>query len=242
MSPSKVLVDVHGLGKRYDLRTIVENVDLTLRSGDLLGLVGANGGGKTTTLRMLAGLLRPDYGYGTVLGFDIRSASPGLRSHVGYMSQRLSLYPDLSVLENLRFRADVQGVPWQKVVEELADRFDLSAIMRTRVDHLSGGWSRRVQFAALLVARPALLLLDEPTAGLDIVTRGALWRWMMDLAKDGHIVVVSTHDLVEAARCPWILHYVDGRAVGPARPADLLEAAGANSLEEALPAGAERTL
>ena len=219
---------------------MIADVALTLRAGDLMGLVGANGGGKTTTLRMLAGLLRPDRGEGTVLGHDIRRPGASLRARVGYMGQRLSLYPDLTVVENLHFRARVHRLarPGDAVAQS-ARRFGLDDVLTTRFERLSGGWARRVQFAATLLHAPPLLLLDEPTAGLDVATRRDIWRWLGELADGGTAIIVSTHDLAEAERCPAILYYEGGRVEGPFAPAALAEATGAVSLEAAVIARAD---
>ncbi len=237
MSMAEPLIDVTGLGKRYGTRPVVRDVTLRLSPGEIVGLVGANGGGKTTTLRMLAGLLRPDLGSGTVLGDDIRQPGTARRARIGYMPQRLSLHPELTVAENLRFRADVHGLPDAKGdVVAAAARWGLNPVLAMRFERLSGGWGRRVQFAATMLHTPPLLLLDEPTAGLDVVTRADIWRWLIELAGRGHGVVIATHDLTEAERCPMILHYRDGLAEGPIASAGLIEKTGAATLEAAVAA------
>ena len=224
------LVSVRGLGKRFGGRTVIAGVDLDVGRGNIVGLVGANGGGKTTTLRMLAGLVAPDSGAGQVLGSDIRRSGGRERRDIGYMGQALTLYTDLSVAENLRFRAALRGCDPATV----ALRYGLSQVLASRIDTLSGGWARRVQFAATLVGDPPLLLLDEPTAGLDVTTRRDIWGWLGDLAAAGHGIVISTHDLAEAERCPSILYYSGGRVEGPLRTADFIAASGTNSLEAAI--------
>ena len=156
-----------------------------------------------------------------------------MRRAIGYMSQRLSLYPDLTVAENLRFRAEVHGRPAASVTAAMA-RFGLDAVWRTRVDALSGGWARRAQFAATVLNEPRLLLLDEPTAGLDAVTRRTIWRWLRELTVAGHGVIISTHDLAEAEACPAVLRFAEGRADGPMRPSELIVAAGGATLEQAI--------
>lgn len=232
--PSDRLV-VQGLGKRYGAAWAVRDVSFTLGPGGMLGLVGANGGGKTTTLRMLAGLIRPDAGEGRVLGHDIARPAAALRRSIGYMSQKLSLYPELSVAENLAFRASVLRLADRRVaVARAVERYGLGGVLATRFERLSGGWARRAQFAAVTLGDPALLLLDEPTAGLDVATRRAIWGWLGDFAAAGHIVVVSTHDLVEAERCPAMLHYAAGIAEGPMAPKDFIAAAGGGDLEDAV--------
>jgi len=230
---AEAIVAVRDLGKSYAGTSVIAGVTLTLRPGEIVGLVGANGGGKTTTLRMLAGMLRPDTGEGQVLGVDVRSPDAAVRSQIGYMSQRLALYPDLTVAENLRFRARIHRLTAAAVAETVA-RFALEPVLERRFDRLSGGWARRVQFAATLVHHPALLLLDEPTSGLDVATRRDIWEWLQTLAADGTAIVISTHDLAEAERCPAILYFADGRAAASMVPADLIAARGCTSLEAAV--------
>lgn len=232
------VVDVLGLAKIYDGREVVREVTICARPGDLLGLVGANGGGKTTTLRMLAGLVTPDAGAGFVLGRAVRSG--GLdRRRIGYMNQRLALYPELTVTENLRFHARMYGLP-AKAVGDALERFGLGEVASRRFTHLSGGWARRAQFAASVIHAPDLLLLDEPTAGLDVVTRLALWEWMTQIAAAGSAVIVSTHDLTEAEQLPQIMLYHDGIAAAQTTPAALIAAACAPTLEAAVLAEARR--
>ncbi len=231
------LIDVAALAKRYGARTVIQRVSLRLEPGQIVGLVGANGGGKTTTLRMLAGLLRPDAGSGQVLGEDVAARTRQRRGEIGYMPQRLSLYPELSVAENLRFRLRAHGFDRMRArLAEAVVRWGLDSVIDTRFDRLSGGWGRRVQFAATMLSAPRLLLLDEPTAGLDVVTRHDIWRWLTDLAAQGCGIVISTHDLIEAERCPLILHYADGRAHGPVAPAALIAESGSDTLEAAVAA------
>jgi ABC-2 type transport system ATP-binding protein len=215
----KLLVALEGVGKRYARRVAIEGVTLSLRSGEVFGLVGANGGGKTTTLRVLAGILSPDEGHGHVLGFDLRRGAGAIRKHVGYMSQRFSLYADLSVFENLRFRAEVYGLRRPRAAAEaIIDEFELTEYARIASGELSGGWARRLQLAAALTHAPRLILLDEPTAGLDAVWRQDVWRRMGRLAAGGAGIVVSTHDLAEAERCAHVALLSEGRVVAAGTP------------------------
>ena len=232
------VVDVHGLAKTYDGRQVVREVTMRVRPGDLLGLVGANGGGKTTTLRMLAGLVAPDAGTGFVLGSPVHSGAVD-RRQIGYMNQRLALYPELTVSENLTFHARMHGLGAAAASDALA-RYGLEDVASRRFAHLSGGWARRAQFAASVIHAPQLLLLDEPTAGLDVVTRLALWDWMTRIAAAGSAVIVSTHDLTEAEQLPQIMLYHDGLAGAQTTPAALIAAAGAPTLEAAVLAEARR--
>lgn len=229
-----LVVAVANLAKSFGRHRAVARVNLALAPGEIIGLVGANGGGKTTTLRMIAGLLQPDKGSGCVLGCDVRRKRAASGA-IGYMTQRLSLYPELTVRENLRFRCAAQHVPdAASRIAALARQYGLDEVLDRRVVHLSGGWARRAQFAATLAHRPRLLLLDEPTAGLDAVTRRDLWHWQEQLAAAGCAILVSTHDLHEAAYCHRILHYRDGIAEGPFSPEALVARAGAPDLETAI--------
>jgi len=229
-----VLVDVRGLEKSFGRRTVMTGLTMQLTAGMLIGLVGANGGGKTTSLRILAGLMLPSAGSGTVLGADVRKARrPG--SAIGYMGQSIGLYPELTVRDNLRFRIDCHGLPHpSRALAEIADRFGVEPVLDRRVAQLSGGWARRAQFAAATMHRPRLLLLDEPTAGLDVVTRQWLWQWLGDFIDAGGAAVIATHDLVEAERCPIVIHYADGRAALPEVPRSLMGRAGTDTLEAAI--------
>jgi len=221
-----LLVTLEGVGKRYARRVAIENVTLALRSGEVFGLVGANGGGKTTTLRILAGILRPDDGRGNVLGFDLRRGAGEIRKHVGYMAQRLSLYADLSVFENLRFRAEVYGLRRPRAAAEaIIDDFELTEYARIAAGRLSGGWARRLQLAAALAHAPRLILLDEPTAGLDAVWRHDVWRRIGRLAAAGAGIVVSTHDLAEAERCTHAALLSEGRVVATGTPEQVAQRA-----------------
>lgn len=226
------LVSVRGLAKNYGGRAIVSGVTLDVRRGSLVGLIGANGGGKTTTLRMLAGLLRPDAGEGEVLGAVLPHARPD-SGGIGYMGQRLSLYPELTVAENLAFRAALHGLRL-KAAETMAEEHGLTAVWKQRFGSLSGGWARRAQFAATLLGDPPLLLLDEPTAGIDLPNCRLLWSRLASEAKAGRGIVISTHDLRDAATCDTVILYDNGRA-GAQQPPDMLAAAaGGISLEEAM--------
>jgi ABC-2 type transport system ATP-binding protein len=220
------LVAVDDVAKRYAHRVAVEQLTLTLRPGDVYGLVGANGSGKTTTLRILAGILKPDQGHGHVLGCDLVRDAREIRKHVGYMSQRFSLYADLSVLENLRFRAAVYGVDQPRAAAEAAiNDFGLTTCRRSPVKQLSGGWARRLQLAAAMIHAPRLLLLDEPTAGLDAMARQEVWQRLGRLAAQGVGVIVSTHDLAEAEQCSHITCLSAGRAVAVGTPAQVAQSA-----------------
>jgi len=216
---NEMVVAVEGITQRYGPRIALEKLSLTLRAGEVFGLVGANGGGKTTTLRILAGILKPERGRGRVLGFDVMRDAKEIRERVGYMSQHFSLYGDLSVFENLRFRAELYGLKRPRAAAENAiDCFELREYARSPSAQLSGGWARRLQLAAALIHSPKLVLLDEPTAGLDVTSRHQVWRHIGRLAASRVGVVVSTHDLAEAERCSRTSLLVQGRVVAEGTP------------------------
>ena len=216
----ELLVAVHDISKSYGRRTAVAGVTLTLWAGEICGFVGANGAGKTTALRMLAGILKPDGGSGHILGFGLQRDAAEIRQRIGYMSQRLSLYAELSVFENLRFRAAVYGRRNPRAAAEaaMAD-FNLLRWAHSPAASLSGGWARRLQLAASLLHAPQLVLLDEPTAGLDAVARQDVWRRIEGLAAAGAGVIVCTHDLVEAERCSHAAFFANGQVLAAGTPA-----------------------
>jgi ABC-2 type transport system ATP-binding protein len=240
MSTADPVIAVTGLSRSFGGRTAVRDVSMQLSPGEVVGLVGANGGGKTTTLRMIAGLLRPTGGSGMVLGADVGLPRKASRHRIGYMTQSLALYPELTVAENLRFRARALCGGNRAAQAAVVEDYGLTPVLSARVAELSGGWTRRVQFAATVIHRPALLLLDEPTAGLDAKTRHDMWGWISGLAAGGSTILVSTHDLHEAERCPLIIHFRDGQAEGPFPPETLIRRSGTNTLEAAIIAEASQ--
>jgi ABC-2 type transport system ATP-binding protein len=217
-----VLLQVQDLAKHYRSHRALAGLSLTVRSGEIVGLVGGNGSGKTTSLRILAGLLAPDAGRGSVLGYDLLRDAHEIRRRIGYLSQRFSLYPGLSIRENLRFRAEVFGLEEpRRAVAAIVERFALKPFETLAAERLSGGWARLVQLAAALVHGPPLVLLDEPTAGLDAAARQAVWRHLARVAAEGAAIVLSTHDLVDANRCTRITCLAQGSVVGSGPPLDV---------------------
>ena len=229
------LVTVTGLSKHYGRQLAVSSVDLTLHAGQMIGLVGANGGGKTTTLRMIAGILRPDAGSGQVLGSDIADTDWQRRQGIGYMTQRPALYPELTVAENLQVHAQVLSPALPKArFDEAIATYGVGTVLGQRFGALSGGWARKVQFVATALHQPRLLLLDEPTAGLDIATRRLIWQWLADFAAAGCGILISTHDLSDAEHCDLLLPYHAGESYGLITPADFIRNARADNLEQAM--------
>ena len=212
------LIDVRRLSKRFGRRVAIEDLSLSVRPGEICALAGANGGGKSTALRLLAGLLVPDGGTGNVLGRDLLRSARQVRRDVGYLAQRSTLYPTLSVRENLRFYAAVFGLPDPaRAAEQQMSTFGLGEFAATAAAELSGGWRRQVDLAAALIHRPSVLLLDEPTAGLDPAARQAIWRRLITLCAQDTAMVLATHDLSEAQRCAYVVLLSHGqvRASGP---------------------------
>jgi ABC-2 type transport system ATP-binding protein len=206
-----LVIDVTGMTKRFDNRTVVDNVDLQVRSGEVCGFLGPNGSGKTTFIRMLCGLLRPDAGRGTCLGFNVIDESELIKSHVGYMTQRFSLYEDLTISENLDFVARMYSVKNRRqAVRDSIERLGLTGYGRRLAGELSGGWKQRLALAACLIHQPKLLLLDEPTAGVDPQARRDFWEQIHQLAGQGLTFLISTHYMDEAERCHRLAYILNG--------------------------------
>jgi ABC-2 type transport system ATP-binding protein len=198
----EIAIDVNGLTKSFGERTVVSDLSLKVPKGEIYGFLGPNGSGKTTTLRMLCGLLTPDSGQGTCLGYDIRTEADAIKRNVGYMTQRFSLYGDLSIRENLEFVARVYGVSDPKGAASRAiARLGLASPQDQLAGELSGGWKQRLALGACILPEPRLLLLDEPTAGVDPKARREFWDEIHGLAAEGITVLVSTHYMDEAERC-----------------------------------------
>src|SRR5215212_386845 len=208
------VIDVAGLTKSFDGRVVVDDVDLRVSRGGICGFLGPNGSGKTTTIRMLCGLLKPDAGRGTCLGFDILREAPQIKRRVGYMTQRFSLYEDLSIQENLDFIARVYAVADRRsVVTRTIDRLGLGGRRHQLAGTLSGGWKQRLALAACLLHDPELLLLDEPTAGVDPKARREFWEHIHELAAEKITVLVSTHYMDEAERCHELVYIAYGHVL-----------------------------
>ncbi len=207
-------IDVHGLCKSFGKRQVVSGLDLQVPEGEICGFLGGNGSGKTTTIRMLCGLLTPDAGGGTCLGLDVIKQSAEIRLRVGYMTQRFSFYGDLTVAENLDFVARLYELPDRaRVVAQIMERMELTNRADQLAQNLSGGWKQRMALAACVMHRPRLLLLDEPTAGVDAKARREFWDLINDLAGEGMTVLVSTHYMDEAERCKRVVYLSGGRLV-----------------------------
>jgi len=206
-----IAVEVEALTKSFAGKVVVRDLSIRVRRGQIYGFLGPNGSGKTTTLRMLCGLLTPDSGRGSALGYDIRTQNEEIKRHVGYMTQRFSLYQDLSILENLEFVARVYGLANPaREARAAIERLGLVGREHQLAGELSGGWKQRLALGACILPRPELLLLDEPTAGVDPKARREFWGEIHKLAAEGMTVLVSTHYMDEAERCHEIAYIAYG--------------------------------
>jgi ABC-2 type transport system ATP-binding protein len=225
-------IDVQGITKRFGGRPVVHHIALQVRRGEIYGFLGPNGSGKTTFLRILCGLLTPDAGSGTCLGFDLRTQTGAIRERVGYLTQRFSFYEDLSVEENLDFVARLYGVPRRRAaVAQCLERFGLAELRRQLAGELSGGWKQRLALAACLIHQPELLLLDEPTVGVDPKARRDFWEEIHRLAGAGITVLITTHYMDEAERCHRLAYLAYGQLLIHGRLPEVLRAAGLTTWE-----------
>jgi ABC-2 type transport system ATP-binding protein len=220
-------IDVHGLVKRFGDKTVVDHVTMTVAEGEIVGFLGPNGSGKTTTIRIMCGLLTPDEGDGTVLGFNIRTDSLRIKREVGYMTQKFSFYEDLTIGENLEFVARLyQLKPLSEHVGRTLEELGLTSRKDQLAGTLSGGWKQRLALAACIMHKPRLLLLDEPTAGVDPKARREFWDEIHRLARGGLTVLVSTHYMDEAERCHRISYISYGKMLATGTVEDVVRNAG----------------
>src|SRR5262249_9254959 len=221
--PDTLAIDVHGMTKRFGARTAVDGIDLQVRQGEICGFLGPNGSGKTTFIRMLCGLLRADAGRGTCLGHDVITQSRLSKSAVGYMTQRFSFWDDLTIAENLDFVARVYGLKNRRqAVRDSLDRLGLGRRRHQLAGQLSGGWKQRLALAACLIHQPRLLLLDEPTAGVDPKARRDFWEEIHQLAGQGLTFLIATHYLDEAERCQRLAYILEGKLLAHGTAAEVI--------------------
>jgi len=220
---SDLVIDVHGLNKHFGDKHVVRDLTLGVRRGEIYGFLGPNGSGKTTSIRMLCGLLTPDSGSGTCLGFDVRRETAAIKREVGYMTQRFSLWEDLTIRENLDFIARMYALPDRvRAVRAAIEELGLGDRRNQLAGELSGGWKQRLALAACLLHKPKLLLLDEPTAGVDPKARREFWEEIHQLAAQGISVLVSTHYMDEAERCHRLAYLANGALLASGTAAEVV--------------------
>jgi ABC-2 type transport system ATP-binding protein len=232
------------LSKRFGALVAVRDVSLRVRRGEIFGVLGPNGAGKSTTIRMLCGILDPTSGSGRVVGFDIARQAEQIKQRIGYMTQRFSLYEDLTVVENLEFYAGIYGISRRDRAARVDEAIAAAGLGDRRTQlagHLSGGWKQRVALASATIHRPPLLFLDEPTAGVDPVSRRGFWDEIHRLAAGGTTALVSTHYMDEAERCHRLAFIFAGRLLDEGRPDEIVARRGLRAAEiEVAPADAAR--
>jgi len=218
------MIELNRITKQFGTFRAVNQVSLSVSKGSVFGLLGANGAGKTTLIRMMCGILPPTSGHGLVLGKDMVKERAEIKKRIGYMSQKFSLYPDLTVEENIRFYGRLYGVDSIKQrMEELIGQFSLQDVAKKQVAELGGGIRQRVAFASAIVHRPPLLFLDEPTSGVDPLTRRLFWEQLYELTEQGMTILVTTHYMDEAERCDQVALMNKGRIVAKGKVDELKE-------------------
>ncbi|KTC80549.1 ABC transporter ATP-binding protein [Legionella cherrii] len=221
---SELTIDVKGLTKKFDEKVAVDHINLQVEKGSIFGFLGSNGSGKTTTIRMICGLLTPTDGVGTCLGYDIRSQSDEIKKRTGYMPQKFSYYTGLTVHENLRFVADIFQIKNSaKAIEEIIKDLELEEYQKVQAGNLSGGWKQRLALACSLLHKPQLLFLDEPTAGVDPKARKEFWDYLHKISsRDGTTILVTTHYMDEAEKCSSLAYINVGRLLYTGSTRDLI--------------------
>lgn len=231
----EIAISVRNLVKRFGSFTAVDNISFDVRRGEIFGFLGANGAGKTTAMRMLCGLSRPTSGSGTVAGFDIMRQSEEIKRHIGYMSQKFSLYEDLTVAENLRLFSTIYGMTDTEIsmgMERVFRTLGMGNMTRTLVRNIPTGWKQKLAFSAATIHTPEVVFLDEPTGGVDPVTRRKFWEMIYRSSSEGTTIFVTTHYLDEAEYCNRVSIMVDGRIKALDSPANLKKIYGADNMDE----------
>lgn len=225
-------IQVKDLTKSYDGKVVVNHIDLEVERGQIYGYLGPNGSGKTTTLRMICGLLKPDAGDGTCLGYDIITQADQIKMKVGYMTQRFSLYKDLTMYENLVFMARAYGLKdYKKHIKKMADQYEISkSRLNQLAGNLSGGWQQRLALVAALLHEPQVLLLDEPTAGVDPEARREFWDQISYLTTQGITTLVTTHYMDEAERCNYLTYIAYGNILARGTMQSIIKESGLKTL------------
>lgn len=223
------IIQTEHLNRRFGSLVAVRDISLSVDKGEVFGVLGPNGAGKSTTIRMLCGILDPSGGRGTVVGYDLATEAERIKERIGYMTQRFSLYEDLTVKENLWFYAGIYGVPWRRRRARVVEVLERTGLMDRRdqlAGTLSGGWKQRVALASATIHEPPLLFLDEPTAGVDPVSRRDFWEEIHRIAASGTTVLLTTHYMDEAERCHRLAFIFKGELLDTGTPAQIVERRG----------------
>lgn len=229
------IIDVHDLTRKFGNFTAVDHISFRVEAGEILGFLGANGAGKTTAMRMLTGLLEPTSGTATVSGYDVYTEPEKIKQNIGYMSQRFSLYEDLTVAENIRFYGGIYGLSRRSIKDKTAallERLDLAHARNQRIAALPLGWRQKLAFSVALLHDPRVLFLDEPTGGVDPITRRQFWDLIYETAARGITVFVTTHYMDEAEYCDRVSIMVDGKIEALGTPAALKDQFAAAAMDE----------
>ncbi len=232
---SEIVISVRDLTKKFGNFTAVDKISFNVKKGEIFGFLGANGAGKTTAMRMLCGLSCPTSGSGTVAGFDITKEAEDIKSHIGYMSQRFSLYNDLTIWENMMLFAGIYGMSKKDSEERaiwLLERLNFSAEKDTLVSSLPLGWKQKLSFVIATIHKPEVIFLDEPTGGVDPITRRQFWELIYEEAATGTTIFVTTHYMDEAEYCSRVSIMVDGKIEALDKPMQLKKQFGVTSMDE----------
>ncbi len=232
---NEYVVEVEKLTKKFGSITAVDNISFKIKKGSIFGFLGPNGSGKSTTIRMLCGVLTPTSGKGTVLGYDVNRESEKIKKKIGYMSQRFSLYEDLTVVENLKFYGEIYGVGKKELhtrIEQLVELADLKGKENVITRTLSGGWKQRLALGCALIHKPELLVLDEPTAGVDPVSRRVFWKIIHMLSNQGITILVTTHYMDEAQTCDTLGFIFNSKLLDVSSTEEAIKKAGLDNLED----------
>lgn len=230
-----IVIHTENLVKQFGEFTAVDHISFDVRKGEIFGFLGANGAGKTTAIRMLCGLLKPTSGIAQVAGLDVFTQSEKIKQHIGYMSQRFSLYEDLTVAENIEFYGGIYGLQRKEIRERSAvlyDRIDLGHARHTLIKEIPLGWRQKLAFLVSILHRPQLVFLDEPTGGVDPITRRQFWNLIYEAADEGITVFVTTHYMDEAEYCHRVSIMVDGRIAALDKPEALKKQFKVNSMND----------
>ncbi len=221
--------------KNYGELKAVKDVSLSIKKGEIYGLLGPNGAGKSTTIKMICGVVKPSGGTGNVLGYDVYHHTNEIKNAIGYMSQKFSLYEDLTVIENITFFANIYGLTKKEIKERIIQIIEMAGLNgreRQLTGNLSGGWKQRLALGCAIIHKPKLLILDEPTAGVDPVSRRLFWEMLFELSKQGITILVTTHYMDEAQSCDRVGFVFSGQKLIEGSPKELIKAHGANNLED----------